>query len=93
MEAQSRDFYVTKTGMSINPQFIKASGEDFLFKPFNVSTYQSLESALLDSKVGIDTELMVFEVAGKTLALIKKQLAYHHVAQGKLDGEAWAACF
>jgi hypothetical protein len=93
MEAQSSDFYVTKTGMPVDPNYIKDSGERFLFKPFNANSYQSLESAFIDGKVAVDTELMVFEVAGQTLTLIKKQMAYHHVAQGRLNGEAWAAFF
>lgn len=93
MEAQSSDFYITKTGMPVDPQYIKDNGERFLFKPFNAKSYQSLESALLDGKVAVDTELMVLEVGGQTLALIKKQMAYHHVAQGKVNDEAWAAFF
>ena len=93
MDSQSSDFYVTKTGMPVDPKFITDSGERFLFKPFNAKSYQSLEEALITGKVTADTELMVLQVAGKTLTLIKKQMAYHHVGQGEIDGESWAAFF
>lgn len=93
MEAESNNFYVTRTGMPVDPQYITDNGERFLFKPFNATSYQRLEDALINGNVSIDTELMVFEVGDQTLTLIKKQMAYHHVAQGELNGEAWAAFF
>ena len=87
------DFYVTKTGMPVNPAFITDNGERFMFKPFNAKSYQSLENALAKGLVDADTELMVFQVGKQILSLIKKQIAYHHVAQGVLNGAAWAAFF
>lgn len=93
MVMQEGDFYVTRTGMAVNPAFIKDNGERFMFKPFNADSYQKLETALAKGQVELDTEVMVFQVGGQTLTLLKKQMAYHHVAQGKLNGEAWAAFF
>jgi hypothetical protein len=87
--------YTTQTGMKISPAraYLKLPGTDFVFRPFNVSRYQSLRAALASGLVDADTKLMVFAVGQQTLVLVMKQMAYHHVAQGELNGQAWAAFF
>jgi len=35
----------------------------------------------------------VMDVAGQKLALVTRQMAYHHVAQGELAGEPWMVTF
>ncbi len=95
MNLQSKKFYTTQTGMKINPTraYLKLVGTNLVFKPFNVSAYRRLHTALETGLVDEDTMLMVFAVGKQTLALVMKQLAYHHVAQGELNGRAWAAFF
>jgi hypothetical protein len=95
MSRKKSDFYATQTGMVINPAraYPHIVGADFLFPPFNVSTYQHLAAALAKKVVDPSTRLMVFALGQQTLALVLKQMAFHHVAQGQLDGQAWAAFF
>jgi hypothetical protein len=95
MSPRKRAFYATQTGMVINPAraYPRIAGVDALFPPFDVAVYESLTAALAKGLVEPDTKLMVFEVGQHTLALVLKQMTYHHVAQGQLPGHAWAAFF
>src|SRR6185312_7376129 len=95
MSRRNSAFYATQTGMVINPARAHPQivGADLVFPPFDVTFYQDLTVALTKRLVDPQTKLMVFEVGRHTLALVLKQLAYHHVAQGKLDGQAWVAFF
>lgn len=88
-------FYATRTGMKIHRAraFFKLMGTDFIFKPFNVSSYHPLQAVLATGQVDENMMLMVFAVGQQTLALVMKQMAYHHVAQGELNGHAWTAFF
>ncbi len=93
---QKSDYYTTTTGMIINPvraSFKLIPGVGSVFKPFNVASYQPLKSALDQALIDTATNLMVFEVGQQTLTLVMKQMAYHHVAQGHLNGQAWVAFF
>jgi hypothetical protein len=90
----TNELYVTKSGMKIDPSYFKDSGEQFLFKPFNVKQTQSLAKAVETGKVPLTTELLVVALPHQApLALIKRQMAYHHVAQGVFNGEAWLASY
>lgn len=95
MSRRNSALYATQTGMVINPAraYPQVVGADFLFPPFDVSTYERLTAALAKRVVDPTTKLMVFEVGGHTLALVLKQMAFHHVAQGRLNEQAWAAFF
>src|SRR5207244_871364 len=93
---QKSAYYTTTTGMVINPvraRFKMIPGVGSVFKPFNVASYESLKLALDHALIDTATNLMVFEVGEQTLTLALKQMAYHHVAQGQLNGQAWAAFF
>ncbi len=92
--ASQNNLYVTQSGMAVKPiraAFLKILGVDFIFKTFNVRAYQKLQDALAQGLIGPDTKLMHFEVGGQSVTLLQTQMAYHHVAQGELNGEAWAA--
>jgi hypothetical protein len=95
MTINSKNPYITKTGMVINPShaFFKVPIVNKLIKPFNVSEYHSLQTVLSKGWVDADTDLLVFEVNGQTLTLLLKQMAQDHVAQGELGGEEWAFFF
>jgi len=95
MSEKQDDMYVTKTGMAVNLSraFFKVPIVNKLIKPFNVSEYHSLHKVLSKGWVDDETDLLIFEVNGQTLTLLLKQMAQDHVAQGELDGEAWAFFF
>jgi hypothetical protein len=95
MSRHNSALYATQTGMVVNPvrAYPKIPGVDVVFPPFNVAHYHDLTAALAKGKVDPQTRLMVFDVGQHTLALVLKQMAFHHVAQGQLDGHTWAAFF
>ena len=61
----------------------------FLFKPFHAKSAIPLASANLDP----DEDLLVFERMGRNFALILRQMGYHHIAQGKINGEPYLVSF
>jgi hypothetical protein len=63
--------------------------------PDMFARYRAPEKGVALSRAGLgaDTELIVFERAGKKRALIKHQMAYHHVAQGELGSEPYVVTF
>ncbi|HEY1391301.1 MAG TPA: DUF3179 domain-containing (seleno)protein [Ktedonobacterales bacterium] len=89
------NFYATRTGMVINPAhaYSRIAGVGVVFPSFNVSVYEDVKAALTHRSVDPDTKLMVFAVGQQTLALVLKQMTFHHVAQGQLNGHTWAAFF
>lgn len=63
------------------------------FETFYVEQTQPLQS-VLDSKIVTgDTDIMVTNTATGNLALVRDQMAFHHIAQGTADGLAWMATF
>ena len=68
---------------------VKKSG--FQFKPLRptVGDGQPLASARLRK----DEELIVFERGAERRALVIREMAYHHLAQGTLAGEPYLVSF
>ncbi len=64
-----------------------------LFRPYLVDDTRLLRDALNDGLVEEDTGLLVVVGDESTLALITREMAYHHIAQGDLDGEPWMVSF
>lgn len=60
-----------------------------IFPPFQVETTVPLKEALKSGDVQEDMDLMLIEGNAWTLALLAKQMVYHHVAQGEMAGEPW----
>jgi len=54
---------------------------------------ENVQAALDAGKVKADTALLVTETAAGKLALLRDQMAYHHIAQGTVDGKNWMATF
>jgi hypothetical protein len=52
------------------------------FETFHVESTTPLAGALDAGVVGADTELLVVATAAGNLALLKDQMAFHHIAQG-----------
>lgn len=63
------------------------------FEPFYATDAQLLRDLLRDRMIHSNTLLMVMEHEAGTLALVTEQMAYHHIAQGDLDGEPWMVSF
>ena len=63
------------------------------FVPLRDPEVRPLRTAMRSGEVGDDTPVVVLEVAGQSLVLISSQMAYHHVAQGELEGEPWMVTF
>jgi hypothetical protein len=65
-----------------------------MFKPFLVEETHSLAEVLNQEAIDPETSVLVMEHpdAGR-LALITAQMAYHHVAQGQIDGNPWMVDF
>ncbi len=63
------------------------------FETFHVSETRLLRDALKSHVVANDTDLLVTETAGGSLALIVEQMAYHHIAQGRTNGRDWLVSF
>jgi hypothetical protein len=63
------------------------------FKPFQVKTTRPLREALADGSVRPKTSLLIVERDPGVVALLTRQMCYHHVAQGEMAGEPWLASF
>lgn len=63
------------------------------FETFYVEQTSSLRQALDDRKLSADTRMLVLETGGGRLALVTDQMAYHHLAQGTVEGKHWLATF
>ncbi len=91
-------------GVQVSAQTMVAEAETFdparailgdtpMFDAFYPTTTTLLSDALDDRVVRDDTGLLVMDVAGQKLALVTRQMSYHHVAQGELAGEPWMVTF
>ena len=63
------------------------------FITYYVEDTQALQVALDEGTVTKDTVLLVTKTAAGNLALIRDQMAFHHIAQGKANGLEWMATF
>ena len=91
-DKEGHEFFVTKSGVVIDPGRMEFNVT--IFKPFEVTAYQPLQKAFSDGKVKEDTDVLGIALpSGRMITLIKKQMAYHHVAQGELDNELWMLSF
>ena len=63
------------------------------FEPFRVSESEPLQDAMSSGKLQSDTRVLVLDHPAGVLAFLTDQMAYHHVAQGEIDGEPWMVSF
>ena len=63
------------------------------FTPFLVEESRLLREALNQGVVDDDTPILVVERGGQRLALITREMMFHHVAQGDMAGEPWMVSF
>ena len=72
-------------------KYLPLSYRGFAFEPFQVRAGEGAPLA----RTGLpgDLELLVFSRGGESRALIAREMAYHHVAQGELAGEPYVVSF
>ena len=63
------------------------------FEPFRVSESEPLRDAMSAGKLQGDTHVLVMDYPAGQLASLTDQTAYHHVAQGEIDGEPCMVSF
>ena len=63
------------------------------FSPFQVSESEPLADAIDAGKLQDDTRVLVMDHPAGRLAFLTDQMAFHHVAQGEIDGEPWMVSF
>ncbi|MDX1562888.1 MAG: hypothetical protein R3305_08165 [Gammaproteobacteria bacterium] len=63
------------------------------FETFYVEQTEPLREALEDGRLDAGTRMLVLETASGHLALVTDQMAYHHLAQGTVEGQHWLATF
>ena len=63
------------------------------FETFYVDEMLSLQSLLDEGIVSEDAAVLVTEIADGQLAMLTDQMAFHHIAQGSVDGKDWMATF
>ncbi len=63
------------------------------FSPFYVTETKPIQAVLAARMIRQDTQVLVTETAAGKLALLTEQMAYHHIAQGVVNGKAWMATF
>ncbi len=63
------------------------------FTPLRDPEWQSLRGARRAGDISDETTVVTFDVGGQTLVLVSSQMAYHHVAQGEMEGEPWMVTF
>jgi hypothetical protein len=60
-----------------------------IFAPFDVRSTRPLRDALARRILRADEPVVVTECSAAPVVLLKRHLAFHHVAQGEIAGEPW----
>ncbi|NIN72020.1 MAG: hypothetical protein GTO46_08910 [Gemmatimonadetes bacterium] len=81
---------LAQQGFDLDRAFILDSAS---VEPFYVTETRSLRQALDEGVINEATPLVVMEHEAGRLAFVVDQLAYHHMAQGDIDGEPWMVSF
>lgn len=71
-------------------KFLPLSWKGFAFEPFQVPAQGASLSSL---NLPPDLELITFTRGRSRRALVAREMAYHHVAQGELDGQPYMVSF
>lgn len=77
--------------MRIDRSRAKVKKSGFQFVPLRPGAEEGTE--LSHTQLHGDVELIVFERRGDRRALLAREMAYHHVAQGVLAGEPYLVSF
>jgi hypothetical protein len=71
-------------------KFLPLSWKGFAFEPFQVPAHGASLSSL---NLPPDLELIVLTRNGSSRAFVVREMAYHHVAQGELEGQPYLVSF
>ena len=71
-------------------RFLPLSWKGFAFEPFQVPAQGVSLSSL---NLPPDLELILVTRGASTRALVAREMAYHHVAQGELEGQPYLVSF
>jgi hypothetical protein len=71
-------------------RYLPLSWKGFAFEPFQVPAQGASLSGL---NLPPDLELITFTRGGSTRALVAREMAFHHVAQGDLGGQPYIVSF
>jgi hypothetical protein len=63
------------------------------YEPFYATETHALRDVLDEGILNDETPLLVMEHPSGVLAFVMDQMAYHHLAQGDIDGEPWMVSF
>jgi len=67
--------------------------DEQIFVPHRVTDVQRLSDALANGKVQNDMRLVILERDEGELAFLVQQIAYHHIAQGDMEGKPYMVSF
>jgi hypothetical protein len=90
MVGNAQDSVLIAPGFDVNRAMLRDGSR---FTPFLVEESQLLREALEEGLVDDDTPILVVERGGQRLALMTREMTFHHVAQGELAGEPWMVSF
>lgn len=82
----------SQTAATFDIERYSTFGEGF-FETFYVDETLTLQEALESKLLTPATQLLVTQTTTGNLALVRDQMAFHHIAQGEADGVAWMATF
>ena len=71
-------------------RFLPLSWKGFAFEPFQVP---AKGAALSSINLSLELELITIRRGEATRALVAREMAYHHVAQGELGGHPYMVSF
>jgi len=80
----------TAVSFDINRYNTSSAGR---FETFYPDETTSLQAALDNNLLAEETLMLVTETAAGKLALIRDQMAFHHIVKGKANGKDWMATF
>ena len=64
------------------------------FKAFDVEDdFMPLSDAIQQGDIEPDNPVLVAERASSIIVLDRREMSYHHVAQGEMNGEPWMVVF
>ena len=95
MAETHKEKYVTQTGMVVDTShaYFNLPGADRVFNTIKVNSYHDLQETVTRGIVTPETKLMLFSIEETTIAIPLQQIAFHHVAQGKINDMEWAVAF
>ena len=77
----------------IDAQQVQNKQAGRIYKPLYVKEYTTVVKALVDGSLQSDSELLIIRVGSEHLAFSKQLMAYHHIAEGYLDGRPYMVTF